>query len=143
MKIQKNPWFNPEPQMIPTAPQPTPSEPFPGVPIAVATSVQEPEKHIVAGKPFPIQQPVLSYTGEIIIENTVGGISFDCRGLPTGHWRDPHFCDVFHACVYGYHRKTYTCPIVGLRTYFDEKTQKCEFVHMNPAGCSINSYARK
>jgi hypothetical protein len=93
--------------------------------------------------PFPIQKPVLSYTGEVIIENTVGGIQFDCRGLPTGHWRDPSFCDVFHACVHGYHRKTYTCPIVGLRTYFDEVTQKCEFVHINPTGCSINKYVKK
>ncbi len=138
MKIQQNPWFNAAPESVPTAPQPI------TVGVPVSASVQKPEKHIVAnGHPFPIQQPVLSYTGEIIIENTVGGIAFDCRGLPTGHWRDPQFCDVFHACVHGYHRKTYTCPIVGLRTYFDEITQKCEFVHMNPAGCGINSYVRK
>lgn len=74
--------------------------------------------------PFPIQKPVVSHTGQIIIENTLGGISFDCRFLPTGHWRDTNFCDVYHACVHGYQRKTYTCPIVGERTYFDEFTQR-------------------
>ena len=86
--------------------------------------------------PFAIQQPVLSYTGEVIVENTIGGISFDCRFRPTGHWRDNQFCDVFHACVHGYQRKTYSCPIVGERTYFDEVTQRCEFVHLNPQVCA-------
>ena len=74
--------------------------------------------------PFTIQQPVLSHTGEIIIENTLGGVNFDCSYLPSGHFRDNHFCDVYHACVHGFHRKTYTCPIVGKRTYFDEITQR-------------------
>ncbi len=86
--------------------------------------------------PFPIQTPVLSWTGEVIIENTIGGIPFDCRFRPTGHWRDSYFCDIFHACVHGQQRKTYACPIVGERTYFDEITQRCEFVHLNPAICA-------
>ena len=86
--------------------------------------------------PFTIQKPVLSYTGEVIIENTIGGIPFDCRFKPTGHWRDGYFCDIFHACVHGYQRKTYACPIVGERTYFDELTQRCEFVSLNPAICA-------
>ena len=98
-----------------------------------------PTQNIVSG-PFSIQQPVLSHTGEIIIENTIGGIPFDCRFRPSGHWRDGKYCDVFHACVYGYHRKSYTCPIVGERTYFDEVTQKCEFVSANPAGCTLNAF---
>ncbi len=74
--------------------------------------------------PFTIQQPILSHTGEIIIENTLGGVNFDCSYLPSGHFRDNQFCDVYHACVHGFHRKTYTCPIVGKRTYFDEITQR-------------------
>ncbi len=74
--------------------------------------------------PFTIQQPVLSHTGEIIIENTLGGVDFDCSYLPSGHFRDNQFCDVYHACVHGFRRKTYTCPIVGKRTYFDEITQR-------------------
>ena len=86
---------------------------------------------------FPIQQPVVSTQGEIIIENTIGGIPFDCRGRPTGHWRDTRFCDIFHACVHGYQRKTYACPIVGERTYFDEVTKRCEFVSRNPLVCSV------
>jgi len=64
---------------------------------------------------FPIQQPVISSQGDVIIENTIGGIPFDCRGRPTGHWRDTRFCDIFHACVHGYQRKTYACPIVGIQ----------------------------
>ncbi len=90
--------------------------------------------------PYAIQQPVISATGELIIENTLGGVDFDCRFLPSGHWRDNNFCDVYHACVHGYHRKTYTCPIVGERTYFDELTQRCEFVNRNPNGCSVNRF---
>ena len=69
------------------------------------------------------------------------GIPFDCVHLPTGHWRDPNFCDVFHACVHGYHRKTYACPIVGERTYFDEVTQQCQFVRFNPHAC-VADYKR-
>ena len=103
------------------SPQPIPSHPTVGYtasPVPVVSGTVE------AGKPFQIQQPILSYTGEVIVENTVGGIVFDCVGKPTGHWRDTQFCDVYHACVHGYHRKTYTCPIVGERTYFDEATQR-------------------
>lgn len=86
-------------------------------------------------KPFLIQTPVVSYTGEVILENTIGGIPFDCTTRPTGHWRDTNFCDIFHACVWGNQRKTYLCPIIGERTYFDEVTQRCEFVHLNPSVC--------
>ena len=74
--------------------------------------------------PFAIQQPGISNTGEAIIENLVGGIPFDCRGRPTGHFRDTRFCDIFHACVFGSQRKTYACPIVGERTYYDEITRR-------------------
>ncbi len=91
------------------------SEPVPvNQPVVVSESIV----------PFTIQQPVLSHTGEIIIENTLGGVDFDCSYLPSGHFRDNQFCDVYHACVHGFHRKTYTCPIVGKRTYFDEITQR-------------------
>ena len=104
------------------SPQPIPSHPTVGY---TASSVQVVSGAVdTVGKPFQIQQPILSYTGEVIVENTVGGIVFDCVGKPTGHWRDTQFCDVYHACVHGYHRKTYTCPIVGERTYFDEATQR-------------------
>jgi hypothetical protein len=62
--------------------------------------------------------------GEIVIENLVGGVLFECSNLPTGHYRDGRYCDIFHACVYGQQRKTYACPIVGERTYFDELTNR-------------------
>ena len=51
-------------------------------------------------------------------------IPFNCLGRPTGHYRDSRFADIFHACVYGSQRKTYACPIVGERTYFDEITKR-------------------
>ncbi len=86
-----------------------------------------------------LQEPVVAATGQIILENTIGGIPFDCRMRPTGHFRDANFCDVFHACIHGFHRKTYSCPIVGERTYFDEITQRCEFVHLNPNACATFS----
>jgi hypothetical protein len=97
--------------------------------VFAAPSVQE-------VKPFLIQQPVVSWTGEVVLENTIGGIAFDCAAKPTGHWRDATFCDIYHACVWGQQRKTYLCPIVGERTYFDEQTQRCEFVHLNPTVCT-------
>ena len=54
----------------------------------------------------------------------MGGISFDCSYLPSGHFRDDRLCDIYHACVHGFHRKTYLCPYMGEHTYFDEITQK-------------------
>jgi hypothetical protein len=74
---------------------------------------------------FPIQQPTITNTGETIIETLVGGIPFDCAGRPSGHWRDGKFCDIFHACVFGYQRKTYACPFsYGERTFFSEITRR-------------------
>ncbi|CAF1240526.1 unnamed protein product, partial [Didymodactylos carnosus] len=57
-----------------------------------------------------------------------------------GHWRDTRYCDVFHACVAGAQRRSYGCPQVGERFYFDDQTQRCEFASQNPNGCSANSY---
>ena len=95
---------------------------------------------IPAQKPFPIQQPTLTSTGEVIIENLLGGIAFNCLGRITGHYRDNHFCDVFHACVHGQQQKTYTCPFVGESTYFDESTRRCEFVRNNPLACHSKAF---
>lgn len=92
---------------------------------------------VVGQGPFAIQQPAIGATGEIIIENLVGGIPYNCIGRPTGHYRDNRFADIFHACVHGAQRKTYACPIVGERTYFDEVTRRCEFVNRNP-NCCVN-----
>lgn len=91
-------------------------------------------------RPYPIKQETFTNTGEKIIENLIGGIPFDCTTRPTGHWRDENYCDIFHACVYGQRRKTYVCPIVGERTYFDEVTKKCEFMNQNPTACSKNQF---
>ncbi len=57
-------------------------------------------------------------------EELVSGIPFDCRNKANGHWRDGKFCDVFHACISGEQRKTYSCPQTGDRTYFDEITKR-------------------
>ncbi|CAF1002984.1 unnamed protein product [Brachionus calyciflorus] len=71
--------------------------------------------------PFPIQQKTQTSSGEVIIENLIGGLPFNCLNKPTGHFRDSFFCDVFHACVYGQQRKTYSCPFVGELVYFDDR----------------------
>lgn len=123
----------PQVQYVP-APHPVPVGPpagyIPNLPVPV----------LPPGAVYPIQQPTITNTGETIIENLIGGIPFDCRGKPTGHWRDHRFCDVFHACVFGIQRKTYSCPFVGERTYFDEISRRCEFVNKGQGGCSINAY---
>ncbi|CAF0949466.1 unnamed protein product [Brachionus calyciflorus] len=90
--------------------------------------------------PYLIQQQTITSSGEVIIENLIGGIIFDCSAHPTGHWRDSKFCDVFHACVYGQQKKTYSCPFVGENTFFDEINHKCEFVRSNPSGCMSKTF---
>jgi hypothetical protein len=122
------------PSLYPAAPAPI-AVPAPAYPQAVPVPI-----HPVPLAPFAIQQPGISSYGEPIIENLIGGIPFDCRGLPTGPVRDNRFCDIFHACVFGQQRKTYACPFVGERTYFDMLTLRCEFVRKNPLGCSANTY---
>lgn len=57
-------------------------------------------------------------------EETIVGVSFDCRSKPNGHWRDTRYCDVFHACIGGEQRKTYSCAQIGERVYFDEVTKR-------------------
>lgn len=91
-------------------------------------------------RPFQIQQPTIATNGQIIFENLLGGVPFNCLGRPSGHYRDNNFCDVFHACVHGYQRKTYTCPFVGEAQYFNEITQRCEFIRNNPLGCASKAF---
>jgi hypothetical protein len=114
-------------------------QPPPPPPQVILAPVPAP---VVPVGPYPVQQPIVSAQGDVIVENTIGGIPFDCRGRPTGHWRDTRFCDIFHACVHGYQRKTYACPIVGERTYFDEITKRCEFISKNPLGCTVNVFLK-
>jgi hypothetical protein len=59
-----------------------------------------------------------------IREETIMGVSFDCRGKANGHWRDLRYCDVFHACIGGEQRKTYSCAQLGERVYFDEISKR-------------------
>ncbi len=61
-------------------------------------------------------------------EETIMGISFDCRGKANGHWRDTRYCDVFHACIGGEQRKTYSCAQLGERVYFDEISKRFAFL---------------
>ena len=106
-------------------PQPAPlPAPLPG-PLPGPLPLPLPLPTIGGPAGFPIQQPTITNTGETIIETLVGGIPFDCAGRPSGHWRDGKFCDIFHACVFGYQRKTYACPFsYGERTYFSEITRR-------------------
>ncbi|CAF1084973.1 unnamed protein product, partial [Brachionus calyciflorus] len=106
----------PAPVVVPVpAPLPAPAGIIPAFPLVVPSG------------PYPIQSPTITSNGETIIETLVGGLPFNCLGKPTGHYRDNHFCDVFHACVYGQQRKTYSCPFVGEAQYFDDVTRRCEF----------------
>lgn len=91
-------------------------------------------------KPYVIQQPTITASGKVVIENLLGGIPFKCTGRPSGHYRDDYICDVFHACVHGQQQKTYSCPFVGEAQYFDDITQKCEFVKENLFGCSTKIF---
>lgn len=90
--------------------------------------------------PYIIQKQTYTSTGELIIENLIGGVAFDCTYKPTGHWRDEKYCDIFHACVFGQQRKSYACPFVGERTYFDEVSRRCEFARLNPYACSSKTF---
>lgn len=51
-------------------------------------------------------------------------IKFDCTGKPTGPNKDPKYCDVYHACVFGKQSKTYACDQMGERFYYDENLQR-------------------
>lgn len=110
--------------------------PFQPVPVATPVFAKPSIPALPVPKPFQIQQPTIGIDGQVIIENLLGGVPFNCWGRPSGHYRDNYFCDVFHACVHGYQRKTYSCPFVGEVQYFDEMTQRCEFIRKNPFGCS-------
>ena len=57
-------------------------------------------------------------------EELVTGIPFDCRRKSNGHWKDTRYCDVFHACIGGEQKKTYSCAQLGERIYFDETTKR-------------------
>ena len=73
-------------------------------------------------------------------QQVLTNIPFDCKGRLDGFWRDTRYCDVFHACVAGEQKRSYGCPQVGERFYFDDQTQKCEFASQNAGGCSANQY---
>ena len=114
----------PQPAPLPV-PVPAPLPVHIPVPVPVPAPLPPHPIHGVRPGGFPIQQPTITNTGETIIETLVGGIPFDCSGRPSGHWRDGKFCDIFHACVFGYQRKTYACPFsYGERTYFSEITRR-------------------
>lgn len=74
-------------------------------------------------------------------ENLIYGVKFDCSGKPTGFYKDPKYCDLFHVCVSFVQKKTYPCPQVGGdRFYYDEALRRCESADKNPSGCPSNTY---
>lgn len=74
-------------------------------------------------------------------ENLIYGVQFDCTGKPTGFYKNPKYCDLFHVCVGQRLKKTYPCPQVGGdRFYYDESTRRCEAANYNPNGCPSNNY---
>jgi hypothetical protein len=62
-----------------------------------------------------------------INEELITGIPFDCRRKSNGHWKDTRYCDVYHACIGGEQKKTYSCAQLGERIYFDETTKRFVF----------------
>jgi len=68
------------------------------------------------------------------------GVSFTCTGKPTGFYRDTNYCDIFHVCLANIQMKTYPCPQVGERFYFDQVSKRCEFSSRNASGCPANNY---
>lgn len=57
-------------------------------------------------------------------QQVLTNLPFDCKNCIDGFYRDLTYCDVFHACVAGEQKRTYGCPQVGERFYFDGATQK-------------------
>ncbi|RNA11164.1 hypothetical protein BpHYR1_037554 [Brachionus plicatilis] len=90
--------------------------------------------------PYDIKHETLTSNGQKLVENLIGGVVYNCAEKPTGHFRDAHFCDVFHACVFGQQQKSYACPYVGEAQYFDDETRKCEFVRSKPDACASNAF---
>lgn len=58
------------------------------------------------------------------VVNDLQSIKFDCTGKPTGPNKDPKYCDVYHACVFGKQSKVYACDQLGDRFYYDEILQR-------------------
>ena len=54
----------------------------------------------------------------------LSGIEFNCRHMPSGHWRNDKYCDLYHACVNGERRKSYSCAQLGEPIYFDDITKR-------------------
>jgi hypothetical protein len=86
---------------------------------SAASSEKSSEKYVKQGSINLFQQTVANSREEL-----VSGIVFDCRGKLNGHWRDTRYCDVFHACIGGEQKKTYSCAQLGERIYFDETTKR-------------------
>jgi hypothetical protein len=56
-------------------------------------------------------------------ELLITGIQFDCTGKPTGFYKDTKYCDLFHVCVGFKQRKTYGCPQIGDKFYYDDASK--------------------
>lgn len=61
-----------------------------------------------------------------VVVNDLQSIKFDCTGKPTGPNKDPKYCDVYHACVFGKQSKVYACDQIGDRFYYDEHLQRLD-----------------
>jgi hypothetical protein len=73
--------------------------------------------HLVLAIAFILISPTLN-------QQLLTNVPFECGDRRDGHWRDLRYCDVFHACVDGEQKRSYGCPQVGERFYFDDITQR-------------------
>ncbi|CAF1171657.1 unnamed protein product [Adineta ricciae] len=92
-----------------------------------------------------MKQTFLLAIGLILVSPTINqilltNVPFECRSKQDGFWRDLRYCDVIQVCVGGEQKRSYGCPQVGERFYFDEQTQRCEFAAKNTGGCQSNQY---
>ncbi|CAF4427446.1 unnamed protein product [Rotaria socialis] len=83
---------------------------------------------------------VFIFASPTLNQHVLTNIPFECKGRLDGFWRDLRYCDVFHACIAGEHKRSYGCPQFGEKFYFDEKAQICDFAFNKTGVCETNDY---
>ncbi|CAM4841736.1 unnamed protein product [Rotaria magnacalcarata] len=83
---------------------------------------------------------VFIFASPTLNQHVLTNIPFECKGRLDGFWRDLRYCDVFHACIAGEHKRSYGCPQFGEKFYFDEKAQICDFAFNKTGVCETNNY---
>lgn len=94
---------------------------------AAQTTSNSLNSYVIGGveKQFAVVTPASVISGVVQqVVDPLQSIKFDCSGKPTGPNKDPKYCDVYHACVFGKQSKVYACEQMGERFYYDENLQR-------------------